>query len=67
MRHLVPGEKGSESLQSRPPGCSIMNVMHLKVIGFLAGPIVLQCFMHVWVHFQPLSTKLILGYSDRGS
>ena len=39
-----------------------MNVMHLKVIVFSGGLIVLQCFVHVQSHFQPLPTKLVFWY-----
>ena len=34
---------------------------------FLGGLIVLQCFVHVQSHFQPLPTKLVFAYFDRGS
>ena len=44
-----------------------MNVMHLKVIVFSGDLIVLQCFVHVQSQFQPLPTKLVFGYFDRGS
>ena len=49
------------------PGCSIMNLMHLKVIVFGGVLIVLQCFVHVQSNFQPLPTKLVFGCFDRGS
>lgn len=34
------------------------------VIVLFFGPIVLQCSVHVWVHFQSLPTKLIFRYFD---
>ena len=34
---------------------------------FGGGHIVLQCFVHVRCHFQPLPTKLVFAYFDRGS
>ena len=50
------------------PGCSIMNVMHLKVIVFFGGGhIVSQRFVHVQSHFQPLPTKLVFACFDRSS
>ena len=76
MSNLVPGDlaKKSRDLRNQEwPGCSIMNVMHLKVIGFFCGGglIVLHFtvfrFVHVQSHFQPLPTKLIFGYFDCGS
>ena len=44
-----------------------MNMMHLKVVVFFWGLIALQCFVHVQSPFQPLPTKLVFGYFDRGS
>ena len=44
-----------------------MNMMHWKVIVFWGGHIVLQRFVHVRCHFQPLPTKLVFAYFDRGS
>ena len=70
MRNLAPSDlmKRAWDLCNQDwPGCSIMNVMHLKVIVSLGGLIVLQCFVHVQSHFQPLPTKLVFAYFDRGS
>ena len=40
----------------------------LKGYRFLGGGhIVLQRFVHVRCHFQPLPTKLVFAYFDRGS
>ena len=39
-----------------------MNVMHLKVTVFLGGHIVLQRFVHVQSHVQPLPTKLTVAH-----
>ena len=70
MRNLAPGDlvkKVWDLCNQDWPGCSIMDVMHLKVIVFLGGLILLQFFVHVQSHFQPLPTKLVFGYFDRGS
>ena len=71
MRNLAHGDlvkKAWDLCNQDWPGCSIMNRMHLKVIVFLGGGlIVLQCFVHVQSHFQPLPTKLVFAYFDRGS
>ena len=62
------GEKGLGSLQSR-----LARMLHheydaLKGYRFLGGGhIVLQRFVHVQCHFQPLPTKLVFAYFDRGS
>ena len=62
------GEKGLGSLQSR-----LARMLHheydaLKGYRFLGGGhIVLQRFVHVRCHFQPLPTKLVFAYFDRGS
>ena len=34
---------------------------------FWGGHIVLQRFVHVRCHFQPVPTKLVFAYFDRGS
>ena len=39
----------------------------LKGYRFWGGHIVLQRFVHVRCHFQPLPTKLVFAYFDRGS
>ena len=65
MRSLAPGDlvkKAWDLCNQDWPGCFIMNVMHLKVIVFWGGLIVLQCFVHVQSHFQPLPTKLVFWY-----
>ena len=36
-------------------------------LSFLGGLIVLQCFVHLRSHSQPLPTKLVFGCFDRGS
>ena len=62
MRNLAPGDlvkKAWDLCNQDWPGCSIMNVMHLKAIVFCGGLVFLQCFVHVQSHFQPLP-KLIL-------
>ena len=62
------GEKGLQSLQSR-----LARMLHheydaLKGYRFFGGGhIVLQRFVHVRCHFQPLPTKLVFAYFDRGS
>ena len=70
MRNLAPGDlvkKAWDLCNQDWPGCSIMNMMHWKVIVFGGGHIVLQRFVHVRCHFQPLPTKLVFAYFDRGS
>ena len=70
MRNLAPGDlvkKAWDLCNQDWPGCSIMNMMHWKVIVFWGGHIVLQRFVHVRCHFQPLPTKLVFAYFDRGS
>ena len=71
MRNLAPGDlakKAWDLCNQDRPGCSIMNMMHWKVIVFFGGGhIVLQRFVHVRCHFQPLPTKLVFAYFDRGS
>ena len=70
MRNLAPGDlvkKAWDLCNQDWPGCSIMYVMHLKVIVFAGGLIVLQCLVRVQRHSQPLPTKLVFGCFDRGS
>ena len=70
MRNLAPGDlvkKAWDVCNQDWPGCSIMNVMHLKVIVFWGGHIVLQRFVHVQSHVQPLLTKLVFACFDRSS
>ena len=70
MRNLAPGDlvkKAWDLCNQDWPGCSIMNMMHWKVIVFGGGHIVFQRFVHVRCHFQPLPTKLVFAYFDRGS
>ena len=65
MRNLAPGDlvkKACNLCNQDWPGCSIMNMMHWKVIVFWGGHIVLQRFVHVRCHFQPLPTKLVFAY-----
>ena len=55
IRNLAPGDlvkKAWDVCNQDWPGCSIMNVMHLKVIVFLGGHIVLQRCMSK-VMFNP--------------
>ena len=47
--------------------CFMLKVMYWKVIVFWGGHIGLQRFVHVQCHFQPLPTKLVFAYFDRGS
>ena len=70
MRNLAPGDlvkKAWDVCNQDWPGCSIMNVTHLKVIVFGGGHIVLQRFVHAQSHFQPLPTKLVFACFDRSS
>ena len=70
MRNLAPGDlvkKACNLCNQDWPGCSIMNMMHWKVIVFLGGPYRFTAFVHVRCHFQPLPTKLVFAYFDRGS
>ena len=70
MRNLAPGDlvkKAWDLCNQGWPGCSIMNMMHLKVFVFGGILIVLQRFVHGQSHVQPLPTKLVFAYFDCGS
>ena len=70
MRNLAPGDlvkKAWDLCNQDWPGCSIMNMMHWKVIVFWGGPYRFTAFRACPMSFSTPPTKLVFAYFDRGS